>query len=103
MGALNFRFWNILPVARTAKGFYMDNIYFDVSATITLMADSPLEEEFIWTIRNVGIDKVLLGSDFPQLSLKQATDALERLDMEQSEKDKIRYENAKNLLFPDAK
>ena len=99
MGALNFRFWNILPLARTAKGFYMENIYFDVSATIVLMADSPLEEEFIWTLRNVGIDKVLLGSDFPQLTLKQAIDALDRLDLEESEKNKIRYENANKLLF----
>ena len=41
MGALNFRFWNILTLARTAKGFFMDNIYFDISATITLVANSP--------------------------------------------------------------
>ena len=101
MGALNFRFWNILPLARTAEGFFMDNIYFDVSATLILMADSPLEEEFIWTIKNVGIDKVLLGSDFPQFTLKQATDALEKLNLTTSEKNKIRYENANQLLFAD--
>ena len=103
IGALDFRFWNILPLARTAKGFYMDNIYFDVSATITLMADSPLEQEFIWTLRNVGIDKILLGSDFPQFTLKQTTDALERLELTKSEKSKIRFENANNLLFPTKK
>ena len=94
MGALNFRSWNILPLARTAKGFFMDNIYFDVSASIVLMADSPIEDEFIWTIRNVGIDKVFLGSDFPQLTLKQATNALEKLALTEEEKSKIRYENA---------
>ena len=98
MGALNFRFWNILPLARTAKGFFMDNIYFDVSATIVLMADSPLEDEFIWTIRNVGIDKVFLGSDFPQFTLKQATNALEKLNLTPEEKSKIRYENAHKLF-----
>lgn len=103
MGALNFRFWNILPLARTAKDFFMDNIYFDISATVVLMADSPLEEEFIWTIKNVGINKVLLGSDFPQFTLKQAVDALERLNLTQSEKDKIRYGNAYDLLFAKGK
>jgi predicted TIM-barrel fold metal-dependent hydrolase len=99
MGGLNFRFWNILPLARTAKGFFMDNIYFDISATIALIADSPIEEEFIWTIKNVGIDRVLLGSDFPQIMLKQAADALERLNLTPEEKGKIRYKNAMQLLL----
>jgi len=98
LGALSFRFWNIIPVARTAKGFFEDNIYFDISATVTIMADSPIEEEFIWTIKNVGIDRVFLGSDFPQITLKQAVDALERLNLTESEKKKIRYENA-NKFF----
>lgn len=101
MGGLNFRFWNILPLARTAKGFYSENIYFDLSATIILMADSPLEEEFIWTLRNVGINKIILGSDFPQFTLREANDALEALDLEATEKNMIRYANARSLLFPD--
>jgi predicted TIM-barrel fold metal-dependent hydrolase len=99
MGGLNFRFWNILPLARTAKDFFMDNIYFDISATMVLAADSPLEEEFIWTIRNVGIDRVILGSDYPQISLAQAVNALQRLDLDQRDKDKIRYENARKLFL----
>jgi predicted TIM-barrel fold metal-dependent hydrolase len=99
IGGLNVRFWNIIPVARTAKDFYEDNIYFDVSGIIALMADSPLEEEFVWTLRNVGINRILLGSDFPQFTLKQAVDALERLDLEQNEKNQIRYENAHKLFF----
>lgn len=33
MGATNFRFWNTIVFARTAKDFYKDNIYFDISAT----------------------------------------------------------------------
>jgi hypothetical protein len=98
MGGLSFRFWNILALARTAKDFFMDNIYFDISATLVLAADSPIEEEFVWTIRNVGIDHVLLGSDYPQLSLAQTLDALDRLDLEDSEKAKIRYENARKLF-----
>ncbi|GAA0561020.1 hypothetical protein GCM10009415_48760 [Chitinophaga japonensis] len=102
MGAFNFRFWNIIKVARTAKGFYKDNIYFDISATIVLLADSPVEDEFIWTIRNAGVHTVLLGSDFPQYSLRQAVDALDRLDLKQEEKDKIRYENAQRLLLGDS-
>jgi predicted TIM-barrel fold metal-dependent hydrolase len=101
MGGLNFRFWNILPLARTAKDFYMENIHFDISAVITLLADSPVEDEFVWTIRNVGIDNVLLGSDYPQISLPDAIDALKRLDLTESEKNKIRYDNARRIFFSD--
>lgn len=98
LGGLNFRFWNILKMARTAEGLFGDNIYFDISAMVTLAADAPIEEEFIWTMRNVGIDHVLIGSDYPQFSLKQTLDALDKLDITPAEKAKIRYENARALL-----
>jgi uncharacterized protein len=98
MGGLNFRFWNILVLARTAKDFFMDNIYFDISGSVLLAADSPIEEEFVWTLRNIGIDQVILGSDYPQFSLAKTLDALEHLDLDESEKAKIRYTNALTLL-----
>lgn len=98
LGALEFRFWNILPLARTAEGLMESNMHFDISATVVLVADSPLEDEFVWTMRNVGIENLLLGSDFPQLSLKQSVDALNRLGLSEEEKQKIRWGNA-NRLF----
>jgi len=98
MGAMNFRFWNTLALARTADDFFADNIYFDISATVVLVADSPIEPEFVWTLRNVGIDHVLLGSDYPQLGLGKAVDALERLDLTAEEKAGIRSGNARRLF-----
>src|SRR5688572_9611336 len=98
IGGMNFRFWNILALARTADGLFADNIYFDISGPLHLAADSPIEAEFVWTLRNVGIDHVLLGSDYPQLGLGKAVDALERLDLSEEEKDKIRSGNARKLL-----
>lgn len=100
MGATNFRFWNTILFARTAKDFYKDNIYFDISATVTLVAGSPIKSEFVWTIRNIGVDHVMLGSDYPQFTLRQTVDALESLDLDRSEKDKILYETARKLLTP---
>lgn len=97
MGGMNFRFWNILMFARTADGFAMDNLYFDISGPV-LLADSPLEAELVWTLRNVGIDHVLLGSDYPQLGLAAAVDALGRLDLTGEEKAKIRWHNAARLF-----
>jgi uncharacterized protein len=98
LGALNFRFWNILKAARTAQGLFADNIYFDISATVAIVADSPIEDEFVWTIRNVGIDHVLFGSDYPQYSVEQNARALERLSLDASEKAKVRFENAQKLF-----
>lgn len=98
LGGLDFRFWNILPLAHTAKGLVANNIHFDVSATIVLAADSPIEDEFVWTLRNVGVDNVLLGSDFPQLSLDRTLEALEKLDLSEEEKRRIRWENAERIF-----
>jgi predicted TIM-barrel fold metal-dependent hydrolase len=98
MGGLNFRFWNILALARTAENFFADNIYFDISATTVIAAGSPVQQEFVWTIRNVGVDHVLLGSDFPQLTLPQTLAAFDRLGLTKSEQAKIRFENASKLF-----
>jgi predicted TIM-barrel fold metal-dependent hydrolase len=98
MGGLNFRFWNILALARTAQNFFADNIYFDISAGVVIAAGSPIQDEFVWTIRNVGVDHVLLGSDFPQLSLPQTIAAFHRLGLTEEEKTKISYGNARKLF-----
>lgn len=98
MGGMNFRFWNILKLIRTADSLFADNIYLDVSGSLLLAVDSPIEREFIWTLRNVGIDRVILGSDYPQWTLDTAIDALERLDLRAEEKEQIRVGNARRLF-----
>ncbi|GGK03379.1 amidohydrolase family protein [Luteimonas terricola] len=98
IGGMNFRYWNILALARTADGFAMDNLYFDISGPVLLAPGSPIEDEFVWTLRNVGIDHVLLGSDYPQMGLGAAVDALERLDLTEAEKEQIRRGNAARLF-----
>jgi uncharacterized protein len=98
LGGFNFRFWNILAAARTAENLFADNIYFDISAMVAMVADSPVEAEFVWTIRNVGVEHVLFGSDYPQFSVVKNLDALERLDLTDPEKSAIRYDNARRLF-----
>lgn len=98
MGGLNFRFWNILALARTAENLFADNIYFDISGGVIVAADSPIEAEYVWTIRNVGVDHVLLASDFPQISLPKTLEALAKLDLTDAERAKIRSGNARKLL-----
>lgn len=98
MGGANFRYWNILALARTADGFGFKNLYFDISATVLLAGDTPLEEEFVWTLHNVGIDQVLLGSDYPQITLARTLEAFEKLNLTGEEKDRIRVGNARKLF-----
>jgi len=98
MGGANFRFWNILVLARTADGFALGNVNFDISGTVLLAADSPVESEFVWTLRNVGVDHVMMGSDYPQISLKRMVEALEKLDLTQEEKTAILRGNARRIL-----
>lgn len=98
LGGMNFRFWNILAAARTAEGLFGENIYFDISATVAMVADSPIREEFVWTLRNVGTSQVLFGSDYPQYPLAKNLAALERLGLTEDEQRKIRYENASRLF-----
>jgi uncharacterized protein len=98
LGGMNFRFWNVIRAARTAKGLYADNIYFDIAGTTVLLDNSPIREEFIWTIRGVGVDHVILGSDYPQFTLAETLAAFEKLALTPEEKAKIRYENAQALF-----
>jgi uncharacterized protein len=98
MGGAEFRFWNILVLARTADGFALGNVNFDISGTVMMAADSPIEAEFVWTLRNVGIEHVMLGSDYPQIGLKTMVDALEKLDLTVEEKTAIRSGNALRIL-----
>ena len=98
LGGMNFRFWNVIRAARTAKGLYADNIYFDIAGTIVLLKDSPINNEFVWTIRGVGVDHVLLGSDYPQFTLTDTLAAFEKIGLTPEEQRKIRYENAQALF-----
>jgi uncharacterized protein len=98
MGGAQFRFWNILVLARTADGFALNNVHFDISGTVLLAPGSPIEKEFVWTLRNVGIERVLLGSDYPQISLARTVEALQKLDLTAAEKTAILSGNARRLL-----
>ena len=98
LGGMNFRFWNILKLARTAEGLFGDNVYFDISAVVTIVAGSPIAPEFVWTMRNVGIDHILLGTDYPQFTTAQTMAAFNMLDLTATERAKISLTNARTLF-----
>lgn len=64
----------------------------------TLFADSPYAEQFVWTLRKFGTDRVLFGSDYPLHSPTEALDVLRALGFTDDEQAQIRYGDAMTLL-----
>jgi len=74
------------------------NVWYDLSATVITYADSPYKAQFEWVIRSVGVDRVLFGSDQPVCTLLEALDAFYKLDFDDTERERILYKNAIELL-----
>ncbi len=71
----------------------LPNIYLDTSAVDPLFVERAVEE--------IGPDKILFGSDYPYvtgLTIKDAIDEILELNISESAKRKILYENAARLL-----
>jgi uncharacterized protein len=74
------------------------NVWFDLSATAVTLADSPLRAELVWTMRQIGIDRVLFGSDWPVDDPAAAVRAVRRLGLTIDEQRKIFHDNLTKLL-----
>lgn len=74
------------------------NVWYDVSATASLFADSAYEEELVWTVRKLGVDRVMFGSDFPIHTTSTALVDVERLGFTPDEERAILHDTAAALL-----
>ena len=74
------------------------NVWFDVSAITTTYADSPVEPELVWTMRKIGMDRFLFGSDWPIDTPAAAVDAVRRLGLTVQEEALVFHGNAAGLL-----
>jgi len=75
-----------------------DNVWFDISAIATTFVDSPAQPELVWTIRKVGTDHILFGSDWPVYTPAEAVSAVRRLGFTAAEQQQIFHDNAAKLL-----
>ena len=98
LGGPEFEKFGFHGFLRTTNAWFANNMWFDISATINILIDSPYKDELEWTIRTIGIDKILFGSDFPQFSVDETIKSLDKLKLSKSEKEQILYSNAKKLL-----
>lgn len=74
------------------------NVWFDISAIAPGYADSPVRDELVWTIRQVGTDHILFGSDWPTYTPAEAIQAVHHLGFTQSEQKQIFHDNIVSLL-----
>jgi hypothetical protein len=86
----------------TLREFGMgDNVWFDVSAIATMYARSPVAPELVWTLRTIGVDRILFGSDWPVDTPAKAVQAVGELGLSPAELQKIFHDNAAALLSLD--
>lgn len=74
------------------------NVWFDLSATASLLAGGPLFEAFGWVLRKAGTDRLLFGSDYPLDSPPAAVAAVLQLGLSPRELDQVFYRNAAELF-----
>jgi len=100
MGFTHFReavSFSILP-----KPGMTDNVWFDISAITPIYVDSPVQPEFVWTMRKVGMDRILFGSDWPIYDPGEVSAAVGRLGLTTAEQQQVFHDNAANLLGLDS-
>jgi len=76
-----------------------DNVYFDTSAIISLTeTEGGLSDaELVRLIRQIGVDRVLFGSDWPWFPPQPGIERIKNLDMTEEEKQSILGKNAARI------
>ena len=98
MGGTDFYKLGIFNLAKSTNLKIFENVWFDLSATVKMYAGSPYQSQLEWIIRGVGVDRVLFGSDCPAVSLSAALEAFCKFDFDDTERERILYKNAIELL-----
>ncbi len=74
------------------------NVWHDVSWAAATWADSPYAEQFSWVCRQVGVDRLLFGSDYPMHHPTRALQSLDKLGFSDTELALIAHDNAASLF-----
>lgn len=74
------------------------NVWFDLSATLVYFQGSPMQDELLWTMRRIGMDRMLFGSDWPVDAPGTALAAARALPLTADEQRLFFHDNAVALL-----
>ncbi len=75
-----------------------NNVWFDLSAIAVTYAGSPVQAELVWTMRKIGIDRMIFGSDWPLYSPAEALAATRTLGLNAAEQRQVFHDNIAGLL-----
>ena len=89
--ALLFRVLDLHP-------FTPRNVWFDLSGVAPLYANSPFAAQLLWVCRQVGVNRILFGSDWPLTSLDAAASSVRRLGFSPAEEAQVFQDNAEALF-----
>jgi uncharacterized protein len=78
--------------------FTSRNVWFDLSGVSTLYVDSPFAKQLLWVCRQVGVDRILFGSDWPLTTLEDAASSVRRLGFTEAEQAQVFHDNAETLF-----
>jgi uncharacterized protein len=74
------------------------NVWFDVSAIASAYAGSPVQPELVWTMRQIGMDRIIFGSDWPVDTPTRALAAVRRFGLNTVEQQQVLHGNVTALL-----
>ena len=74
------------------------NVWFGLSATSHTFVGSPFADQLVWVTRQIGIDRIVFGSDYPVDTPEHAVQDVERLGYIAPELRAIFHDNAAQLL-----
>ncbi|MGO9831917.1 MAG: amidohydrolase family protein [Myxococcaceae bacterium] len=74
------------------------NVWFDLSGVAPLYADSPFTAQLLWVCRQVGVERILFGSDWPLTGLEEAASSVRRLGFSPKEEAEVFHDNAEALF-----
>jgi predicted TIM-barrel fold metal-dependent hydrolase len=97
MGFVDFEQFLTVEVLKKYP-WYKNNIWMDLSAIAPELGTSPFREQLVWTIRKIGVEQFLFGSDFPIYDPKTAIEGLQAMGLTLQEEQQIFYTNACRLL-----
>jgi uncharacterized protein len=91
MGFVRFRetmVWALLRQRGQAN-----NVWFDVSAVAPTVAGTPMAPELVATMRKIGMDRMIFGTDWPSVSVADGLAATRRLQLNPAEQRLLFHDN----------
>ena len=97
MGGTQFSDLQIFMILNKYK-WYKRNVWFDLAGTVVEYANSPYEDQLIWTMKKIGTDRIIFGSDFPLYEPAETLKSFYNLELSDTIEKQILHDNYYNIL-----